>query len=91
MTLPFECAGGDLEINASARGSHVSVAVLDEEGFEHAGFARVCSALFDGDSVCQRMKWKDAVFDTLKGQRIQLKFYLQNASLYAFRQTGERS
>lgn len=91
VTLPFECAGGDLEINASARGGHVSVAVLDEEGFEHAGFARVCSALFDGDSVCQRMKWKDAVFDTLKGQRIRLKFYLQNASLYAFRQTGERS
>ena len=34
------------------------------------------------------MTWKDAVFDSLKGQRIRLKFYLQNASLYAFRQTG---
>tara|TARA_Y100000588_G_scaffold304145_1_gene326851 strand:+ start:713 stop:2149 length:1437 start_codon:yes stop_codon:yes gene_type:complete len=88
VTVPFECTGGDLEINASARGGQVSVAVLDEEGYEQPGFARVYSAVFDGDSVRQRMMWKDVTFDSLKGQRIRLKFYLRNASLYAFRQTG---
>ena len=66
----------------------MSVAVLDEEGYEQLGFARVYSAVFDGDSVRQRMTWKDVTFDSLKGQRIRLKFYLRNASLYAFRQTG---
>ena len=88
VTLPFACAGGDLLINAEARGGQVSVAVLDEEGVQYPGFGRMHSALFDGDSVGHRVGWKQADFDDLKGRRIRLKFYQRNSSLYGFTQTG---
>ena len=88
VTTPFECAGGDLLINAAARGGQISVAVLDEEGIQHPDFGRMHAVVFDGDSVRHKAGWKDGDFEALRGKQIRLKFYLRNASLYSFTQTG---
>lgn len=83
-TRPFLCNGGNLHINASARGGEVSVAVIDEQGVQYEGFGRVQCAIFDGDSVCHRMTWQHHEFAALQGEMVRLKFYLRNASLYSF-------
>ena len=85
MTQPFVCDGGDLQVNAAARGGSVSVAVLGEDGLQKDGFARIDCTLFDGDSIEHRVTWREHVsLDSLKGQTVSLKFYLRSASLYAF-------
>ena len=85
LTKPFRCEGGELLINAEARGGAVSVAVLGEDGTHHAGYARVECALFDGDSVRHRVTWRAGVsLDALAGTNIRLKFYLRSAKLYSF-------
>ena len=85
VTRPFRCDGGLLTINAAARGGLVGVAVLDESGTQHRGYSLHECALFDGDSVRQRITWKEKrSLDELQGRNIRLKFYLRNAKLYAF-------
>ena len=61
---------------------------MDEEGVRVEGFDRVHNALFDGDSVKHKVTWKTARYDALRGKQIRLKFYLKNASLYSYTQTG---
>ena len=85
LTKPFRCYGGELVINAAARGGAVSVAVLDEGGTLVDGFGVVDCALFDGDSVRHRMTWRHATnLDALEGSPIRLKFYMRSARLYSF-------
>jgi hypothetical protein len=85
ITKPFRCEGGPLEINASARGGVVEVAVLDESGIQYQGYSRQECALFDGDSVDHSVTWRGKLsLEELKGNTVRLKFYLQNASLYSF-------
>ena len=85
ITKPFRCEGGPLEINASARGGVVEVAVLDESGIQYQGYSRQECALFDGDSVDHSVTWREKLsLEELKGNTVRLKFYLQNASLYSF-------
>ncbi|MDP6065339.1 MAG: hypothetical protein QGI49_11220 [SAR202 cluster bacterium] len=85
ITKPFRCEGGLLEINASARGGVVEVAVLDESGIQYQGYSRQECALFDGDSVDHSVTWRGKLsLEELKGNTVRLKFYLQNASLYSF-------
>ena len=87
VTKPFRCEGGPLTINAAARGGLVGVAVLDESGTQFQGYSRQDCAVFDGDSVKQRINWREKQsLEELKGQNIRLKFYLWNASLYSFSQ-----
>ena len=40
VTKPFRCEGGQLSINAAARGGMVGVAVLDESGTQFQGYSR---------------------------------------------------
>ena len=85
LTKPFRCDGGELLVNAEARGGAVSVAVLDEDGTHVKGYAKVDCALFDGDSVRHRVTWRAGVsLDALAGTNIRLKFYLRSAKLYSF-------
>ena len=79
------CIDASLKINASARGGMVGVAVLDESGIQYQGYSRQECALFDGDSVDHSVTWREKLsLEELKGQVIRLKFYLRDASLYAF-------
>ena len=85
VTKPFLCEGGNLSINAAARGGMVGVAVLDEAGIQYQGYSRQECALFDGDSIGHKVTWRDKQsLEELKGKAIRLKFYLRDASLYAF-------
>ena len=85
LTRPFRCDGGELLVNAEARGGSVSVAVLGEDGAHLEGYAKVECALFDGDSVRHRVTWRAGVsLDALAGTNIRLKFYLRSARLYSF-------
>ena len=85
VTRAFRCGGGELVINASARGGTVSVAVLDEQGVEVDGYRAVDCALFDGDSVRHRVTWRENVsLGGVKRSVVRLKFYLRNAKLYSF-------
>ena len=85
LTTPFVCEGGPLFVNASARGGGLSVAVLDEQGVEMDGYRRTDCALFDGDSVRQRMTWRGGItLDALAGSVVRLKFYVRSAKLYSF-------
>ena len=85
VTKPFVCEGGNLTINASARGGLVGVAVLDESGIQYQGYSRQECALFDSDSIRHDVTWRTKLsLDELKGETVRLKFYLWNASLYAF-------
>jgi len=85
VTKPFRCEGGPLTINTAAVGGMVGVAVLDEEGAQFQGYSRQDCAVFDGDSVEHRVTWREKLsLEELKGKSIRLKFYVNNASLYAF-------
>jgi hypothetical protein len=85
VTKPLQCNGGELVINAEARGGAVSVAVLDKSGTQKDGFEMVNCAIFDGDSVRHRVSWRGSLsLDALSGTNIRLKFYLRSAKLYSF-------
>ena len=86
ITKPILCEGGPLTINAVAQGGMAGVAVLDESGIQYRGYSMEECAKFDGDSLAQRVTWRDKTsLDDLNGKIIRLKFYLKNAKLYAFR------
>ena len=85
ITQPFVCQGGELEVNADARGGVLEVAVLGADRMQVDGMRHIDCAPFDGDSVRQRVTWENHVsFDHLKGQTLRLKFYLTSAKLYSF-------
>ena len=85
VTKPFRCDGDLLSINASAQGGMVGVAVLDESGSQYPGYSLQECALFDGDSTAHQVTWRDKQsLLELKGRDVRLKFYLRNASLFAF-------
>ena len=85
ITKPFCVDGDSLYINTAARGGSVAIAVLDEHGIQHDGFSRADCALFDGDSVEQRVTWRTKTsLDDLRGHPVRIKFYLRNAELYSF-------
>ena len=89
VTRPFRCEGGALYVNAAARGGAISVAVLGADGVQKPGLGRADCAVIDGDSVRQRVTWRQHVrLDELRGQAIRLKFYLDRARLYSFMQAG---
>jgi len=90
VTKPFRCGGGNLMVNAAARGGSVAVAVLDREGVQHDGFSRQDCAVLDGDSVRQTVTWREkGSLEELRGRDVRLKFYLRNGSLYSFVLGGE--
>jgi hypothetical protein len=87
VTKPFRCDGGNIQINAAARGGSVAVAVLNERGIQYKGFGKIDCAILDGDSVRHNITWRNNIsLAPLKGQAIRLKFYLKNAQLYSFAQ-----
>ena len=85
-TKPLEVAGRKLELNLDARGGAVSVEVLGPFGEPITGFRRNDAvAIQDVDDLGAQQHW-DGREDLggLVGRTVRLKFYLQNAKLYAF-------
>lgn len=86
ITPPLLFEGNRLELNADAAGGgSVAVEVLDIEGRSLAGFTREAAVPLVRNSVRQRVVWaNEPDLGALAGRPVRLRFYLQNAHLYAF-------
>jgi DNA-binding FadR family transcriptional regulator len=67
-------------------GGYVKVEVLDAEGAPIAGFTSQEAIPFQGMAVFHPVSWTEhADLSALTGQRVQFRFFLRNAHLFAFR------
>lgn len=93
-TEKIQFDGKHLFVNADVKGT-LAVEVLDANGQPLEGFTRKdCIVMKKADKTKQRISWKrNPDVASLIGQTVRLKFYLDNADLYAFWispwQTGE--
>ena len=87
VTRAFTCEGDGLEINACAANGRIRVEVLTERGEVVEGFGRGECAAFAGDALAHSVRWNGGGLSALRGRTIRLKFYLSEASLYAFQIT----
>jgi len=98
VTKAFQCAHGELVLNADSRRGSLSVEVLSEEGHPITGYTRAgCKVDLSthpyhsslgqtegGDSVRGFVSWADdRRLSDLAGRAIRLRIYLQNCHLYA--------
>jgi len=85
-TKPFRVAGARLELNVDARGGAASVEVLDPTGEPIPGFRRDEAVIIqDVDGLRVQPRWDGrADLDGLVGRTVRLRFYLEDARLYAF-------
>ena len=81
-TLSFN--GSYFFVNANVSGS-LKVELLDENGIVLSGFSKDdCKAII-GDSVKQKVEWKNnATLTSLAGKNIKVKFYVTNGEIYSF-------
>ena len=94
-TRSIKWPGGNLLINARARGGELRVRVTEagrSEGRFHGrvlpGFDYTDCIAFEGDDVAHEVVWPERSLNELAGQTIQLEFYLRSAELYTFRASG---
>jgi len=72
-------------INSACPDGWISVEVLDTRGKVHKGYERDSCNAVTGDSLRQRVTWKEREdLGALRGERIRLKFYMKDAELYSF-------
>jgi hypothetical protein len=88
-TKPFELEAKGLQVNLDAQQGAMRVEVLDVHGIPISGFTLADSAsLSNVDGLRLQPQWNQhADLSSLVGQTIQLRFYLQDATLYAFQIT----
>lgn len=92
LTKPLIFAGRELQINADARGGSVRIEIQDLHGNPWTGFSMVACDSFLGNSVRHTVRWKNSSDLTLlAGHSVRLKFFLQQALLYAFQFVGTGS
>ena len=95
VTKPLVWPGGHLQINASLVGGGgnggVWVEVLNEDLMPIPGLTREDADVFLRDNTEHVCTWQQEAQAIAKvtGQRIRLKFYLENADLYSFRASDE--
>lgn len=87
LTKPFRFSGSQLSINyATGASGHVHVEVCDESGKPIPGYDREAVSKQVGDEVDRTVAWTDKRgVETLAGQTVRLRFFLYDASVYAFR------
>ncbi|MCC6698432.1 MAG: hypothetical protein IT365_22605 [Candidatus Hydrogenedentes bacterium] len=79
LTQPFTMPAGNLHINADAFTGAIRAEVLDA-----AGAVRAISASMQGDLLSGEVHWESGRIAELKGQEVQLRFTLKNASFYSY-------
>jgi len=86
VTKPLVLDGTRLEVNLDAKDGEATVEVLDEVARPIPGFTRrEAQPLRATDGLRLQPRWEArADLGELKGRVVRLKFYLQNARLYAF-------
>ncbi len=85
-TVPFVLSAKQLAINATTSdGGSIRVEMLDANGQVIGGYELVDSSSFSGDSLGAQVHWSGQdISESLLGETVRLKFYLQDASLYSF-------
>jgi hypothetical protein len=85
-TKPFELQGDKLQVNVEAPKGRFYVEVLNAEGNPIPGFSVRQAKVFKSvDQLRLHPQWKNNNdLSSLKGKTIRLKFYLENAKLFAF-------
>ncbi len=83
-TTTLRNTGGALAVNHAARGGSLRVEVLDEQGAVIDGYSREDCLPLTGDSTSETLRWKSKAILPAKPETIQLRFILQNASLYSY-------
>jgi hypothetical protein len=88
-TKPFTLAASRLQVNLDAQEGALQVEVLDAFGIPVSGFKLADSdSLSNVDGLRLQPDWQQhADLSSLVGQTIRLRFYLQDATLYAFQIT----
>ena len=83
-TRPFSGMQGPLRLNSHTSDGSIRVEILSESGHPLPGFSRdECDAI-TGDSVDQTVTWRGSSRLPEDLGTVQLRFILQNASLYSF-------
>jgi hypothetical protein len=85
ITRQITWPGGDLLLNVAAPEGEVKVRLSDAKRKVIPGYDYEDCNSFTGDSTSQRMTWKKADINDLKGKTIRLEIFIQNADLYTFR------
>jgi hypothetical protein len=85
-TKPFVLAGRRLELNLDARDGAICVEVLDPAGEPIPGYGRdEAATIQDLDGMRLEPRWEGHPdLNALVGRTVRVRFYLENAKLYAF-------
>jgi hypothetical protein len=85
-TKPFVLAGRRLELNFDARDGAICVEVLDPAGEPIPGYGRdEAATIQDLDGMRLEPRWEGHPdLNALVGRTVRVRFYLENAKLYAF-------
>ena len=91
-TRPLTYHGKYLFVNAAAKGGEVRVEVLDMNGNVISPFTRLECKPVRADKTLQQVKWgRKADLAALAGQPVRFRFHVQNAQIYAFWVSPDRS
>jgi hypothetical protein len=90
-TKPFKLEGNTLQVNVDAGDGRFYAEILDADGKPIPGFTVNEARIFGGIDQLRLEPWWKGQKDltSLKGKTIRLKFYLNNAKLYAFQIKSE--
>ncbi len=88
LTQPLVLSGHRLLINANANGGRILAELLDANGAVIPGYGIDSAIAFSGDSLNASLGWGVAIDEALIGQTVQIRFYLEDASLYSFQLTN---
>jgi hypothetical protein len=92
ITRPVRFRGKHLFVNADADAGELRVEVLGEDGKVITPFSRANCLPIRADATLQAVRWQGAPdLSPLAGQPVKFRFYLRNASLYAFWVSPQRS
>jgi hypothetical protein len=85
-TKPFVLEGNTLQVNVDAGDGRFYAEILDADGKPIPGFTIKEARIFGGIDQLRLEPWWKGQKDlsSLKGRTIRLKFYLENAKLFAF-------
>ena len=84
-TKPFELQGDKLQVNVEAEKGRFYAEVLDAEGKPIPGFTAEDAKVYNNiNELRLQPNWNSKNLSSLKGKTIFLKFYLENAKLFAF-------
>ena len=83
LTEKISFNGEYLFVNADVKGE-LKAEILNAKGKVVKGFSKDDCITFTGNSTKQSLSWKSGNLAKLKGEPVQIKFYLTDGKLYAF-------